>query len=137
MIFDVRTLDNDASFLRNYLTQQLIEDLDLYIYRFEGQEWRIVEKDWRKVRDSLVNAAVTMGHPRIVVEDGDYRRNRELYLKHMYEGEELDIRYAEKTLRQVYLLWGRSVHLETVLDGKRVLLTFNGETNERSWIAGT
>lgn len=133
MIFDVRSSENDASFLRNYLTKQLVEDLDLYIYRLDGREWRIVEKDWSKVRDALVNAAVTMGRPCIVVEDADYHGNRELYLRHIYEGQELDLGYAEKTLRQMHVLWGRTVHLETVVDGKQMLLSCDGARNERSW----
>ena len=42
------------------------------------------------------------GDPYIVVEDGDYRRSRELYLTHRYEGRDLDMAYAEKTLQYVY-----------------------------------
>ena len=132
-IFDVRNMEDDVSFLRNYLTKQLIEDLDLYIYRLEDREWRVVDKDWERVRDVLINSAVTMGHPYIVVEDADYRGNRELFLKHVFEGQELDIGYADKTLRQLYVLWGRTVHLETVMDGKRVLLSYDGVKNERAW----
>ncbi|MBI2955315.1 MAG: SpoVR family protein [Chloroflexi bacterium] len=131
-IFDVRGTENDISFLRNYLTRRLVEDLDLYIYRQDGDEWRIVEKSWERVREMLVNAAVTMGQPCIVVEDGDYHGNRELYLKHMYEGQALDLAYAEKTLRQVHVLWRRTVHLETVIDGKRVLLSYDGAKNDRA-----
>ena len=50
-MFEVRELDNDASFLRNYLTRDLVEELDLYLYRLEGDKWVIVEKDWEVVRD--------------------------------------------------------------------------------------
>lgn len=131
-MFEVRQLDSDVSFLRNYLTKELVEELDLYIYKREGDEWVIVEKDWEKIRDMLVGSLTNFGVPYIVVEDGDYRRNRELYLKHCYEGQELDINYAEKTLRAVYGLWGRAVHLETVLDDKKLLLSFDGERNTQT-----
>jgi stage V sporulation protein R len=67
------------------------------------------------------------GQPYIVVEDGDYNRGRELYLKHCFEGQELDLGYAEKTLRQVQRIWGRPVHLETVIEEKPVVLSFDGE----------
>ena len=30
-LFEVRELDNDVSFLRNYLTEELVEELDLYL----------------------------------------------------------------------------------------------------------
>jgi stage V sporulation protein R len=131
-IFEVRELDNDVSFLRNYLTEDLIKDLDLYLYKKEGDDWVIAEKNWEKVRDTIVGNMTNFGHPYLVVDNGDYRGNRELYLTHLFEGQELDLNYAEKTLQHVYLLWGRPVHLETVFEGKRILLTYDGERNSKS-----
>jgi stage V sporulation protein R len=131
-IFEVRELDNDVSFLRNYLTEDLIKDLDLYLYRKEGDEWVIVEKNWQKVRDGIVASMTNFGYPYLVVENGDYRGNRELYIKHLFEGQELDLVYAEKTLQHVYTMWGRPVHLETLYESKRILLTYDGERNSKS-----
>ncbi|MDA8185106.1 MAG: SpoVR family protein, partial [Actinomycetota bacterium] len=130
-IMDVRATESDASFIRNYLTKALVEDLDLYIYKLEGDEWKVVEKDWEKIRDWIVGGMTNFGNPYIVVEDGDYRKSRELYLKHYYEGREIDIDYAEKTLQYVFQLWRRPVHLETVLNGKGIVLTFDGERNTK------
>ncbi|HEY7350525.1 MAG TPA: SpoVR family protein [Ktedonobacterales bacterium] len=130
-IFEVRELENDVSLLRNYLTKELIQDLDLYIYKKEGDEWVIVEKDWQKVRDSIVASMTNFGYPYLVIEDADYRRNSELYLKHRFEGQELDLIYGEKTLQYVYQLWGRPVHLETVYDERRILLSYDGDKNQR------
>jgi stage V sporulation protein R len=130
-IFEVRELENDQSFLRNYLTPELVHDLDLYVYRLEGDEWKIVEKDWEKVRDTLVTNMTNFGIPYIVVEDGDYRRNRELYLRHRFEGQELDLPWAEKTLAHLFRLWKRTVHLETVVDGEPLVLSFDGTDHSR------
>jgi stage V sporulation protein R len=131
-IFEVREMENDVSFLRNYLTEDLVKDLDLYLYKKEGDTWVIVEKNWQKVRDTIVTNMTNFGYPYLVVENGDYRGNRELYIKHMYEGQELDLVYAERTLQHVFLLWGRPVHLETLYDNKRILLTYDGERNTKS-----
>lgn len=131
-IFEVRELDNDVSFLRNYLTKDLVKELDLYIYRKEGDEWVIVEKDWEKVRDGIVASLTNFGYPYLVIDNGDYRGNSELYIKHLFEGQELDLVYAEKTLQHVYHLWGRPVHLETVYEDKRILLSYDGERNTKS-----
>jgi stage V sporulation protein R len=131
-IFEVRELDNDVSFLRNYLTKDLVKELDLYIYRKEGDEWVIVEKDWEKVRDGIVASLTNFGYPYLVIDNGDYRGNSELYIKHLFEGQELDMVYAEKTLQHVYQLWGRPVHLETVYEDKHILLTYDGERNTKS-----
>ncbi len=123
----MREQENDASFLRNYLTKDLVEELDLYLYKYENGKWVIVEKDWEKVRDVILRGMTNFGQPYIVVEDGDYNRNHELFLRHCYEGQDLDMDYADRTLRHIYKLWGRTVHLETVLDDKTVVLTFDGE----------
>lgn len=127
-IFEVRELDNDVSFLRNYLTRELCEELDLYVYQLvDEEEWKITEKSWEKVRDTLVANMTNFGFPYIEVADDDYNRNRELLLKHRYEGVELDLKYAKKVLEYVYKLWGRSVHLETVVDSESTTLHFNGK----------
>ena len=127
-IFEVREIDSDVSFLRNYLTEELCEELDLFVYDLvDEEEWTISEKRWERVRDQLVANMTNFGFPYIQVEDGDYNGNRELYLKHCYEGTELDMRYARKALEHVHTLWGRPVHLETVSDAEPSVLHYDGE----------
>lgn len=126
-MFEVRELDNDVSFLRNYLTEELCEELDLFVYELvDEEEWTVTEKRWERVRDQLVANMTNFGFPYIEVVDGDYDRNHELYLKHRYEGTELDMKYAHKTLEYIYKLWGRDVHLETVADDEPLVLHYDG-----------
>ena len=130
-IFEVRELDNDVSFLRNYLTEELCEELDLFVYELvDEEEWTVTEKRWERVRDQLVSNMTNFGFPYIVVADGDYNGNRELYLRHQFEGAELDLSYARKVLEHVHALWGRPVHLETTVDDERVRLHYNGEEHD-------
>jgi stage V sporulation protein R len=84
------------------------------------------------VRDGIVAEMTNFGNPVIMVEDGDYRRNRELYLRHSYEGRALDMPYAEKTLQYLYRLWGRPTHLETVMDDEPTLLSYDGQKISRA-----
>lgn len=129
-IFEVRELDNDISFLRNYLTRELCEELDLFVFELQDDEWTVTEKKWEKVRDTLVANMTNFGCPYIEVIDDDYNGNRELYLKHRYEGVELDLKYARKVLEYVQQLWGRTVHLETTSDNDNKVLHFNGEEHK-------
>lgn len=130
-IFEVRELDSDISFLRSYLTKELVRDLDLYIFEKQGPEWKITDKSWEHVRDQLALSKVNGGSPYIVVADGDYQRAGELLLKHQYEGIELDLKYLERTLPHVYRLWGKSIHLQTVVEGKTALFSYDGEKHYR------
>lgn len=133
-IFEVRATENDISFLRNYLTKELVEEMDMYLYKKIGYDWKIVDKDWEKVRDGLVTSLTNCGYPYIDVHDGDFNKRGELFLKHNFEGTELDVFYVEKTLPHVHTLWGRPVHLETVLDHKPVLFTYNGEKGSKKFL---
>lgn len=133
-IYEIREIDNDVSFLRNYLTKELVEDLDLYLYRKVGHDWKVVEKNWEKVRDHLVNSMTNAGFPVILAEDGDYGRRGELYLRHVFEDKELNIKYLEKTLVHVFSLWNRPVHLETKIDNKVALFSFDGEKGSRKFV---
>ncbi len=130
-IMEVRELDNDISFLRNYLTEELCEELDLFVYQLvDDEEWTVTEKNWERVRDQLVANMTNFGFPYIEVTDGDYDGNRELYLMHRYEGVELDMKYARKTLEYVHNLWGRDVHLETVVDDEPLVMHFDGNEHD-------
>ncbi|MDV7763972.1 SpoVR family protein [Peribacillus sp. CSMR9] len=125
-IFEVREVESDISFLRNYLTKELVTREDMYLFQKQGKDYKIVDKDWTKVRDQLVNMRVNGGFPYLTVQDGDYMRNGELYLKHEYEGIELDMKYLEKVLPYIYQLWGRGVYLETRVEEKAVRFSYDG-----------
>ena len=131
-IFEVVEDEADVSFLRKYLTKRLVKDLDLYTYGIEEVDgelmWVVQETDWRKVRDALVDSMTNFGQPIVMVEDGDYARHRELYLKHNYDGKPLDTDYTSRTLKYLQFIWNRPVHLETVMDDDPVLITYDGET---------
>jgi stage V sporulation protein R len=130
-LFEVREIDNDISFLRNYLTEELTEELDLFVYELiDDEEWTVTEKRWERVRDQLVANMTNFGFPYIEVLDGDYDCNRELYLRHRYEGVELDMKYARKTLEYVHKLWGRDVHLETVVDEEPMVMHYDGKEHD-------
>lgn len=133
-IFEVRELESDSSFISNYLTKELVQELDLYLFAKQGNDWVVMDKSWEQVRDTLVSSRVNGGFPYITVQDGDYLNSGELYLKHHYEGMELDVKYVEKTLPYVYQLWGRTTHLETVIEERPVLFTYDGKKVNRRFM---
>ncbi|MCA1594361.1 MAG: SpoVR family protein, partial [Acidobacteria bacterium] len=63
-IFEVRELDNDVSFLRNYLTEELCEELDLFVYELvEEEEWTVTEKRLLRAQGARTHPH-TLGPPR-------------------------------------------------------------------------
>jgi stage V sporulation protein R len=133
-IFEVREMEGDTSFLRNYLTKELVDDLDMYLFQKKGNDYTIVDKQWENVRDQLVGMRVNGGFPYLMVEDGDYLHQGELLVKHYYEGMELDVKYIEKTMPYIYYLWGRPVHLQTVIENREVIFTHDGKKTHRKFL---
>ncbi|MGD6855336.1 SpoVR family protein [Bacillus infantis] len=133
-MFEVREVESDISFLRNYLTKDLVMREDMYLFQKQGKDYKIVDKGWEEVRDQLVSMRVNGGFPYLTVADGDYLKNGELYLKHGFEGIELDLKYLEKVLPYIHQLWGRNVNLETIVEGKQMLFTYDGKGIHRKYL---
>lgn len=133
-IFEVRELESDTSFIRSYLSKELVNDLDLYVFEKKGPEWKITDKAWENVRDQLVLARVNGGSPYLVIEDADFEKNGELFISHRYESIELDLKYLERTLPHIYSLWGRTVHLQTVVEDKKARFSYDGKKVQRKFI---
>ena len=130
-LFEVRTDECDTTFLRKYVTQGLVDKLDMYTYRLQevnGEKmWVVQDTDWRKVRDTLLDSMTNFGIPIIHVDDADYHRRGELLLTHAYDGKPLDPDYTGRTLKNIQFLWKRPVHLQTVKDDKPILFSHDGE----------
>ncbi len=128
-IFEVRETDRDISFLRRFLTEQLMREMDLFEYRREQGQTVISQVSdadhWESVRDSLLRNVGMATVPVIRIVDADLRHNRVLLLHHEHDGRDLHREYLEKTLGYVYRLWDRQVLLETSISGKKVTFSFD------------
>src|SRR5712692_1043579 len=130
-IFEAREVERDASFLRRYLTEDLIRELDLFEFQSRGNEKiisRVADKEnWQQIKETLIRS-VGMGNvPTIKIENADYNNNRTLFLKHDHDGRDLQLEYAEKTLLYLHQLWSREVVLETTINERKSLLCFSEE----------
>ena len=50
------------------------------------------------------------------------QKDKTLILEHVFDGRELNIDYAEATLKYIYELWGHTVTLKTTQLGKEIRL---------------
>lgn len=133
-MFEVREIESDTSFLRNYLTKELVYEEDMYLFQKQGSDYKIVDKAWEGVRDQLTQSRINGGFPYLVVTNGDYMKNGELYITHQYEGTELDVSYIEKVVPYIYQLWGRAVHLETTVNEKKIAFIYDGNKIHRKYL---
>jgi stage V sporulation protein R len=129
-IFQVRESDRDESFLRQFLTRELMEDMDIYQHEEVGKD-RVVtkvssEQDWKNVKQMILGNVGLNSIPVIKVTDIDYQMTGKLLLVHEFEDRELDLEYTKPTLEHVFNIWRRPVALRTTIKSKEVLITCEG-----------
>jgi stage V sporulation protein R len=128
-IFEVREVDRDASFIRRFLTEELMREMDMFEYEPRENEMvisKVSDKDgWREVKETLIKNVGMGTIPVIKIEDADHNHNRILYMKHYHDGRDLQLEYAERTLSYIHQLWRHEVILETAVNGKKALLAYS------------
>ena len=131
-IFEVRRIHNDVTFIDTFLTPEFCIRQNLFQYRFnEGADYyEIASREFKAIKTQLLNSLTNHGRPFIYVVDGNYRNRNELLLQHKYEGVELRKDYAQDTLVNLQRLWNRPVHIESVIDDKPALISYDGTNHE-------
>ena len=121
-LFEVRRTEDDISFLRNYLTVELMEKLELFSYgrpctHPPGQRCAqcenvvITSREEEAVREALLAPRYNYGVPRIVIRDV---LSNGLYLEHLDRATTfLDRPFASNTLDFIAELWKHRVCLLT------------------------
>lgn len=129
-IFEVRRCHNDVTFLDTFLHEEFCNAQKMFVYgvnRKTGQ-YEILDRDWTKVKAQLLYSLTNWGQPFIYVTDGNFRNRGELVLKHEWNGVDLQMDFANETLRNVRRIWGRPVHMESMLEGKGMLISCSDTT---------
>jgi stage V sporulation protein R len=132
-IFEVRKIHNDVTFIDSYLTEDFCRQQKLFTFAMndKSQAYEIQSREFRKVREMLLFQLTNHGRPFIYVKNGNHANRGELLLWHRYEGVELKRDYAEDTLKNLEMIWGRPVHIETVMAEADTLIScVNGQVSE-------
>jgi len=128
-IFEVRKLYNDLMFIDAFLTPDFCRQHNFFVYEFNDRTdyYEISDRDFQIIKQKLLFSLTNFGQPSIYVEDANYFNRAELYLKQKHEGVDLKMSEARDTLANLYKIWTRPVHLETIVDEVKTLLTFDGQ----------
>ena len=123
-IFEVRSIHNDITFVDSFMDQDFCDAQKFYVYRTNPRTGQpeIASRDHRLVKEQILFGLSNLGNPILAVQDANHDNRGELLLTHRFEGLELDMRFAEATLRSLEQVWGRPVLVETKLDGKGCLI---------------
>lgn len=107
--------EDDFGFVRNYLTQDLADRLDLFAYetRKDG-ETRIASRDIHAIREAILAPKYNYGAPSVSVAQMGADGSLELRHDYLHDGRGLDLQQAERVMEYVGRVWRRPVSLHTV-----------------------
>tara|TARA_Y100001970_G_scaffold263123_1_gene348171 strand:- start:2365 stop:3399 length:1035 start_codon:yes stop_codon:yes gene_type:complete len=118
----VREVHNDISFLRFYMDQEFMEEMNYFTYSFKKTQKNITiddisdEDGWEKVRDELIRNIGLNRVPVIYVDEVE--RDNSLCLVHEHDGRDLDLAYARKVFEHINTLWKDNVTLTTIVENE-------------------
>lgn len=113
--FEIRAQDDDFSFIRNYLTEDLAEELKLFRYEADKDGTvTILDTDINELRDQILAPKYHFGAPTVLAQHVDTDGTLQLVHEHDTDGRGLDLSRSEKVLEYVQSVWRRPVQLQTV-----------------------
>lgn len=119
-VLEVIKSHNDWFFLQDFLTEDVIDKLDLYIYEQvvvnDEVQLRRTNHTPAEIRTLILTLYGGTIMPSIDIIDG----RSELVLKHNYFGMELDKKYCDETMKHICRIWGNTVLLQTVVKADEV-----------------
>lgn len=129
-IFEVRSSYSDRMAVEEFFTDEFIHEQQLYLWMGLPTEnggiiYVIAEDGPEVIREILKNQFTYYGIPIIKIDNGNYNSQNHLLLKHSWNGYELDQKYMNATLEKINYLWGKKVFLETRINGKDAIITFD------------
>ena len=118
--FEIRAEDDDFSFVRNYLSQELAEELKLFRYEQTSDgSVRVLEHDIHALRETVLAPKYNFGAPAVLATHNANDGSLELFHEHATDGRGLDVDRAEHVLDYLHKMWRRPMALETIDSERR------------------
>jgi stage V sporulation protein R len=135
-IFEVRRVYNDVNFIDEFMTPEWIEKHKFYQYGRDPHtgQLRIISRDPHRIKQTMLYQLTNLGRPFIYIVDGNYANRGELYMAHKHNGLDIEIKFAVETLKSIYKIWQRPVHLQAKIDDDMILFSFNGDQPKQQTI---
>lgn len=119
----------DWFFMQDFLTADLVDDLNLYIFvaKEEIQTYDLVRTDHtaEQVRQLIVASFANSSIPNVEITNCNFEDAGKLYMEHRHAGVDLQLEYAQKTVKHINELWGREVVLECLINKKLTWIRCN------------
>ena len=113
--FQIRAEDDDFSFIRNHLTEDLAEELKLFRYeRSADGGVKVLDHDIHALRETVLAPKYNFGAPAVLAKHIANDGSLTLVHEHDTDGRGLDLDRAERVLDYLHKVWRRPIKLETI-----------------------
>lgn len=127
-LFEVRSIHNDITFIDAFLDEDFCHEHKLFIYDYDRRNNRYVisGRNFNEIKSQLLKQLTNFGQPIIMVKDANYKNRNELLLTHQYDGVDLKHEFTLECLKNLYKVWSRPVHIETIIEDVPRRVSFDG-----------
>jgi stage V sporulation protein R len=128
-IFEIRKTHNDITFIDEFFTQEFCEQAQLFTYKFNPRSGRfeIDTRDFLAIKSKVLGQLTNFGQPVIEIDNANFENRGELLLAHRHQGVDLDMAFAQDTMRNIYAIWKRPINLVTKFDDVESYFVFDGK----------
>ena len=116
-MFEIIRSHTDWFFMQNFLTPELIDELQLYVYVKKDtmftEDYIITKQESKKLAKMIIMSFAHSNIPSIEAVNGNFKNKGYLFLKHNWDGIGIEPKYCVETLKHIFNLWGDSIFIKT------------------------
>jgi len=135
-IFEVRKYCNDITFIDEFFDEEFCYEQQFFLWNEDRSTGRkvISTKDFKRIKNSLLDKLTNFGQPAIELVDGNYMNRSEILLEHTHFGQDIRVDWAFETLKNMFFIWKRPIHLISKLNQEMKILSYDGiSTDLKLW----
>src|SRR5581483_11485873 len=105
-VFEVIKYYDDVTLISEFFTDDFCRDNNFYVWRrFPDGTYKIVERDYKKIKNLLLQKYVNRGLPIIKLVEPNYKGKRIFMMEHDWDGRTLHPFQTAETMKAISYLW--------------------------------
>ncbi len=130
-LFEVRSFHNDITFIDEFLDEDFCHRSKMFLYDYNGRtgKYVITNRNFKDIKKIILKQLTNIGHPIIKVIDANFKNRGELLLKHFHDGDDLKQDYLQECIKNLYKIWTRPVHIETLVENSKKRVIYDGNSH--------
>lgn len=105
-VFEVSKYYNDVTLIAEFFDQEFCDKYEFFHWeKFPNGEYKIVDRDAKKIKQLLLRSKLNGGLPDIQLVDPNHKGKRIMMMEHKWDGRTLHPSHTKETLKSLSWLW--------------------------------